>query len=72
MKKYNLSSLAVLYLNEVNGEDVYNHEVKEDRKKALRNFQLNYRDKIDHDALVIAAQKYIEIVSKEIMEDVGV
>lgn len=72
MKKYNLSIFACLYLNELHGEEVYNPDDQEDRAKALKTFQKNHREKIDQNAAVIAAQKYIEMVSKEIMEDFGI
>lgn len=72
MKKYNLSLVAALYLNELHGSEVYDPDDKEDRFKALKTFQKNHRKSIDQNAAVIAAQKYIEMVSKEIMEDFGI
>lgn len=70
-KTYNLSTFAVLYLNELNGSEVYNPEDKDERFKALKTFQQNHRDKIDQGAAILAAGKLVEVISKELRDDFG-
>lgn len=68
-KTYNLSTFATLYLNELNGSEVYNPEDKDDRFKALKTFQQNHRSSLDQGAAILAARRLIEMISKELRDE---